>query len=106
MPKENCTVTVTEFAIYPPPFMTFSTPAKKSFRMRFNRFIDELKHFDLKAVKENLLFNPVGKKTEVAKSQKDLRSQSQKALAIYSVIDSAQKDVEEIKNIMIRRFER
>ena len=105
MPKENCTVTVTEFAIYPPPCIIFSNP-KKSFRMRFNRFIDELKHFDLKAVKENLLFNPVGKKTEVAKSQKDLSSQSQKALAIYSVIDSAQKDVEEIKNIMIRRFER
>ncbi len=39
MPKENCTVTVTEFAIYPPPFMTFSTPVKKSFRMRLNRFM-------------------------------------------------------------------
>jgi hypothetical protein len=51
-----------------------------------------------------LLFNPVAKKAAIHKSQKDLSNQ--RPLAIYSVIDSAQKDVEEIKNIMIRHFER
>lgn len=81
----------------------FFNPCQKVFSHEAQQ-IYELKHFDLKAVKENLLFNPVAKKAAIHKSQKDLSNQ--RPLAIYSVIDSAQKDVEEIKNIMIRHFER
>lgn len=102
MPKENCTVTVTDYALYPLPIVEFVENVKKPFVQKLFNFdwralVKNFRYFDLASIRKDTVFHPASKIQK--DTAKDTKPYTQRPLAIFSILEAVQPDSKKISII-------
>lgn len=90
MLEENCTITVTDYALYPPPIVEIVENVKRPLVFNWRTLVDSFRHFDIASVKKDFIFHPSSKIQK--DTPKGSMSYTQRSFAIFSIIEAVQEE--------------